>query len=371
MLIGGTGGIYRTGTGGSVTGYRESYLHAIAIGDADLGAEPVIQYSASLQVEDSTGAFIDIPDVTYFQVSGNDEGNSTANATIRKVETWGTTQTPYPDLLAPSQRSIRITVTASYSGVSVTTALFVGNITGYTESIGGSGDSINIVAKPLIERIGDSDVTVVTAESKTKYLTLIEACEDKNIPGPVVALVADAEQERNFRYSTVPVLIRVLWGWQNRITAFGGGVVVSGLDDIEPVSIAAITDNNASSETRSLAQRLFNTVRIASLSTGSMLRDTISDAADVAARGALYAPKVLFSREQTLADLEDQAELAIAEQLRGQITAQLRLNPLLEPGSQVQFTGTRMNITGTGRVIRVTHNYSFGQATTTVALRVA
>lgn len=370
MIIGGAGGMAWTGVGGSIPGWRESYLHGIAIGENDLTQSAIVKYSVSVRVKSVASAWVTITDVTNFSVNADDAGGSNASLTIGNRETWSTKGTLHNGLLSPSDRTIQILCTMAADGTMASAVAFTGNITSYSESIGRSGQSISISCKSLMERLSTEAVTEVDAENKTKYLTLFEYAQDFNIPGPLLLFFEDAEQRQYFYFSNFTVFIRALFGWTARISAFQSGSIVQERSAAQSSALAAVTDSIAVSETRSVAAAAYNTIRLNSYYTGATIRAEASDAADVALRGKIYAPNLLYSQELSIAELETQANYAISEQLLGKITAQVRFNPLLMVGAVINFTGSEMNVSGTGIITAIAHNYTAGNASTSITMRV-
>ena len=372
MLIGGVGGICKTGDDGVRVGYDFAYVQTVVVPSVDIGILQGLEYKAFIEVQEVGGSdFVSIDDVTYFQVSLSKDGNASVNATVRNVEKWGKNQTEYPNLLNPSSRAFRVIAEVSYAGNSLTVPMFTGNITGYSESVGRGGNSISITAKPLIQRIGEQDTTQVAASDITAYLTFSEECSNKDVPTPHIVFFDDFEQNRNFFYNRLPALARILWGWTARITDFAGGVMIAGGEGVEHEESVVFNDSNVISETRSINEARYNAVRVSSLSTGSLIQGEVVDVGDIADRGKIYAPERLFSRDIPFAELEATAALAISGQLNGQISIQVRFNPLLFIGMNCSFSGDKINISGVGEIVRVSHQYRYGTASTNLAIRVA
>lgn len=370
MILGGTGGMCRTGAGGSIPGWRETFLHAIAIGDTDFTAEKTVQYSASVRIKDTLGTWITINAVTAFSTNNGEDGNATASVVIADVSTWGTKSVNHNGLLSPSERQLEITVTMVARGISASSVVFAGSVTNYLENISRGADSISLTCKAMMQRISETGQKDVVSADKTKYRETIAQGAAFGIPGPFILFEEDQEQESTFSYYKFPQLPKILYYWSTAVSAFAGGVLIQRKNNIAQAAAASLTDSNIVSESRATSEAEFNTVRCLAHGSGVYVSSEITDAADVALRGKIYAPKTLYSYEATIAEVEAEAALSIADQLLGKITAQVRFNPLLMPGSTVYFTSARMGVDGTGTVSALTHSYSAGNASTTLTLRV-
>lgn len=180
----------------------------------------------------------------------------------------------------------------------------------------------------------------------------------------------DTKINYDFYYSKFTVLLKILFGWTARLSAFQSGVIVRAKDAVQTMEAATITDAVAMSETRSVSTSAFNTIWVNAWTPTTTTWLQVSDAADVSLRGMIVAPNKLTSGNRTIEELTTMADLAIAEQLLGKITVQTRLNPMITIGDFVTFDGSEMNVSGLGIITRITHSYSVGNASTSLKLRV-
>ncbi len=370
MILGGTGGMCRTGEGGSVPGWRETFLQGIAIASSDLNAETTVVYSASVRIKDSSDGWVTIDAVTSLTTGNSEEGNATASLVIAGVETWGTRSDAHTDLLSPSDRTLQISITATVGGDSASFVVFVGSVQTYSENVASGSDSINIVCKSLMQRISETGRKDVVAEDKTKFRELLEQAESFDIPGPILAFEEDQEQETSFSFYKFPQLPKIFYTWNSAVIGFGAGVIIGKKKDISQSVSTTLSDDNIATASRSVSEASFNTVRCMAHGGGAYLRSEVTDAADVSKRGKIHAPKLLYSYESTIAEVETEAALAISDQLLGKITAQIRLNPFLMPGSKITFSSDRMGVVGSGYIISTAHTLGAGNANTTVVMRV-
>lgn len=375
MIIGGVGGVCRTGD--TKTGYQEWYFPVLVT----VGTEPVdeafsenqpVKYSASTRIRNvADNAWVDLADVTYFQVAGKKDGSGSANLTIRKPDVWNVDGVSYPDLLRPSARLLQILCTITIKGTSYTVPIFNGQITNYNESHGQSGGSISITANA--SSLGLDRRTPAGLSRQTAYRLILDELAASGLftVGQVpVIMFADYAfgEDGSQAYENLLALIEgVAPVVVNVVSRQTGGVIIDQRGaETEETAAFTINDDNQVSLNRTLgAAGSFNTITVQGLVGSTLTFQTVSDATDVARRGTVRYPWNYGSTRQTLAINVAGAEEWIAEMTRGRLSVGLQLNPFIAVGTILGFDSSRLFITsGRARVGAFTHQYRYGSAST-------
>lgn len=379
MIIGGVGGVFRTGPGGSKTGYSETFFPiVVSVGTAAIDtafrARTPIVYSARARIQDDEGDWVDLSGAcSFFQVSENKDGGGSAFLTIADAATWSVEGSAHPDLLRPSAQPIQLFVTVKIRGVSYETILFNGIIESYSEAHGQRNGTISITARP-----SSVSLTNVPASNDSAGQTIYRVVYDELMVSgvfsagqvPIMFFDDDAIDWTQPAYSSLAAVISTLLGASTKITNRpAGGLLLqpAGSSDSE-ASTFTVEDGNQASVTRSLGSaNSYNTVVCWGYVGSSVLTQTVQDAADVAKRGVRQYPSMFGNWNLFLSTNVALATSWIAEMLRGKLSAQLQLNPFLGVGSVITYTSARMGITGSARVGNVTHRYQRGDAQTWIS----
>ena len=378
MIIGGIDGVSRTGEGGLITGYRELYLHGLV----SVGTEPLdevftenrpIRYTASLSVQDEFGDFIEVSDVSYFQVSENIDGTGSANFTVRKSETWSPSGTTYAELLSPSDTIIQITVKLVSGSAEFELPIFTGQISSISEAHGQRGGALSVVAK-----IATSALQLRPTEGLERLTvyrrTLDELSEsglfqDEQVP---VVLFADREIITQTSFNSLLSLIEgIAPNAVDVLTGISGNVIVKqrGSEESQGNQFT-IGDNNQTAVTRSVGSlSSFNSVDVIGLDeSDELVTQRVQDAADVAKRGVVLYGRLFGNPDGEIAGNVSAAEILIAESIRGKISITCRLNPFIRAATVINFSSERLFIeSGKIRVGAVTHRYRHGSSSTQIS----
>lgn len=375
MIIGGKDGVFFSGSIRS--GMYEYFFPAVvtvgseAVDNAFVNRKP-IKYSASCRIRNvADTAWIDISDVTFFQVSGNKSGGGSANLTLRKPDKWNIDGTENPDLLRPSSRALQIFVTISFSGNSYTIPAFTGQIENYNESHGQSGGSISITAKSNSLSMQNRPTQDLT--SATVYRRIVDELAASGLfaAGQVpVIFFEDSVLTTQQNFSNLLALIEGLAPVSvDIITRQSGGLIIQpkGQQTDEAQSFN-LSDNNQVSINRSIGgAQSFNRITVAGISAGILATQTVEDAADIARRGVVLYPYRYGNTSRDLALNVADAGALLAESLRGKLSAQTQLNPFINVGTVLGFSSGRLFITnGRARVGSFTHSYQHGSASTQI-----
>lgn len=373
MIIGSIGGMCRTGTGGSIPGWRESFVHGIAMGTVDISQQAVIGYSVTARIQNPAGEWLDIDEVTFFSMEADDEGNCTVSITVKDIVKWGNRGNVNPGILSPSSRTLQLIATLSTGSATTAVTVFTGYITSYMESLAVNNDAIMLTCKSLLDRVSVDQLGYVEHNDKSKYRIMIEQGLAYNIPSPFLLFYEDGIQPNGATYyDNYTKLLESLFTWTARIVSFQSGVIVQDKSDILQQPLSTISDQYAINSNRTITGGYFNTIVTrwhVTTPTDTWYSEEIFDAVDVAARGKIYAPYALTADKDDMSEAEleafqARAEVAIQEELLGEANVQTRFNPLLVPSNIVTviFTSERMNVSGYAVVRGVTHNYSPGNA---------
>jgi hypothetical protein len=395
VIIGGAGGMAWTGEGGSIPGWRESYLHVIASGVSDIMSEPVVKYSAVVEIIDTAGATIEIPDVSYFSTTASKDNPGSCSITIQDRTKWSPRGTQYPNLLQPSDRKITVKVTTTIRGTSRTTTVFSGNITGYTEAIGRSNDAINLNCKVSADQNklylwSPYYGTQRKARSLTKYRTMLECQKDISDTLPIVVFTDDAEQTTAFTYWLNTYLnYESIYSYYQIFSQLPTFYFIRDYSAmaIKP-AVAVLTDDKAISLNWSFKQNKFNSVRVEHKKyvTGPFElsgtdpdypngyyrineKSGVVDQTDAGVRGTIAATSAIVNKGATWGTLIAQAKELIWDSLADEVTAQIRFEPDMVLGRAMIFDSARLNLAGNGYISSITHSYSTGNISTSMQLK--
>lgn len=395
MIIGGAGGMAWTGEGGSIPGWRENYLHVIASGISDIMSEPIVEYSASVEIIDTAGATVEIPDVSYFSTTASQDNPGTCSITIQDRTKWSPRGTQYPNLLQPSDRRITVKVTTTIRGTSRTTTVFSGNITGYTEAVGRSNESINLSCKVPAEQNRiywwSSYYGVdMTGNDFTQYRFMLFKAAQYADTLPIIAFTEDGATPATF------MAIETLWGvwkyiyssytWFSQLSKF---YLISDYSAmaIKP-AVTVLTDDKAISLNWSFKQNKFNAVRVEheKYVTGPFElsgtdpdypngyyrineKSGVVDQTDAGVRGTIASPSAIVDKNASRGALIAQAKELIWDSLADEVAAQIRFEPDMVLGRAMNFDSARLNLAGNGYISGITHSYSTGNISTSMQLK--
>jgi hypothetical protein len=177
MIKGGTNAAGKTT--GLLCGYVESYLPVrFNLLRADIRAAierksgAVVEYVLRSYIRNLTNtAWVEMGTVSYLQLARSANGNDdTATMTVQQPETWSAYLAggTYEDLLAPSNRTVRIKAGIKLSGVEYLITIYRGHVTGYREAWGASGGSILLQlsdVREIASRV-TADTPALTAASR-------------------------------------------------------------------------------------------------------------------------------------------------------------------------------------------------------------
>ncbi len=377
MIMGGVGGVYRTGADGLRTGYRETFIQGLVSGTGDIGTVQTIKYSAKMRIMNvAETAEVEIPDVTYFSINFK-SGASSANITIRDVEKWGKNGTLYPDLLAPSARKLEIIVTCTASGDDIEFSIITGFISSYSEAHGQSNSAITLVVKPILDAASGLEYIEIDGTGKTAYTVMREGCRDFGFNGAVLMLLPDTTAPDHYEFKTVKFMLWTLFGIAYiRFQNFpGDSVLIESVADadfvVTPPTDFNDDDNNVST-TLTVGVAAYNTIKVAFFNDSNEYEvEYVEDAVDVAKRGTVVGPVVSGTYLQwTKAGLIAYAERLIAQTVNGSVTVQTRMNPSLYLGKVCSFESVRMSMSGKAIIEELKHNYSCGNCASYAKLTV-
>jgi len=377
MIIGGIGGVCRTGLDGSRTGYRETYIQGLVSGTGDIGRVQTLTFSAKVQILNVAGtADVVIDDVTAFSITLK-SGGSSANITIRDVETWGRNSISNPDLLAPSARKLEIIVTCTYAGTDYEFSVFLGFISSYSEAHGRSNSAITLVVNQILDATSGLEYVEIDGGGKTAYAVMREGCREFGFNGAVLMFLPDTEAPDHYEFKTVKFMLWTLFGIVYiRFQNFpGDSVMIESVADADFVVTPPTEFNDDEtnvSTTISSGSSAFNTIKVAFFNESNEYEvEYAEDAVDVAKRGTIVGPVVSGTYLQwTKAGLVAYAERLIAQAIYGSITVQTRMNPALHLGKVCSFSCDRMNFSGKAGIEELRISYSRGNASSYAKLTV-
>jgi hypothetical protein len=396
MIIGGAGGMAWTGEGGSIPGWRESYLHVIATGDSDIFSEPIVEYSAAVAIVDTAGVTVSVPDVSYFQISADSDGNNSCSLTIGDREKWSPRGTAHPNLFLPSSRAITVSVTTKIRGASRTTTVFNGYVSSYTEAIGRGGGSINVTCKTPGKKNNtylwsEWYATQTEPESLTKYRTLLDVQVDIGDTSlPIVYFEEDAGQTISY-YSALNLWITwdATHGRNSQFLQLPDFYFIKGWAamSIKP-SVTDLTDDKLVSINWAFKTNKFNTVMLehAPIVTGPFYpsstdpdynlypngfygiyeKSATTDIADSGSRGTIFSPSSLVDKDKSRTALAAQASDIIWDSLADVVSIQSRFEPGMVVGRGINFNSAKLNISGAGYISKITHVYSAGNVSSSM-----
>lgn len=388
MIIGGVGGVFRVGPGGSKVGYSETFF-PVAVDTASeasinalIDAARPVKLSAVVRVLNAEGAWIELGDVTYFSVNSKSDGSGNGFFTVANSKKWSVNGTQNPNVLRPSYRQIQVVVTIVSRGVSYVNMLFSGTIETYSESHGQRQGTISISARP--STAAASSRTIQGLPRYTQYRKIYDECMDSGLFGPGQFPVffcpdrqfSNAGNAMETEYITastdLSTMIHNLVAYPTQQTRSNGGLLVSystSVSETEVVNTYSVNDNAAITLTRSVGGATsYNTVTVQGRLYYGVTTQTITDADDVLLRGTVASPYVYGSADLPLVENIVSAQAWIAEMLRDKLSIQLRLNPWLKPSTILKITSARLFMTDrAARIEDVTHNFRYGEAVTTLS----
>lgn len=376
MLIGGVGGICRTGKA-SVTGYKEFYLQGVvsvgskSVDELFVNNEPII-YSATVRIQNELGNWVEVADVAHFQCQENREGSNVANLTVRNTDKWSISGTENPDLLAPSFRPFQIYVKMKSGAKEFNVPIFIGQVTSISEAHGQRNGALSVVARSVATVI--QIIEPQNLDRATCYRLSNDECQASGLLEVEQVLLMLYPDNVITSTLTFESLIAVLESVAQNLVAVStnanGYIVVSQKgSQAEEYAEFTISDKNDTSITRSIGSKAaFNTIDAVGRVLDALVVQRVQDTADVAKRGVLSYGRYVGGSLVQLADAVAEAENLIAEGLRGKVSVQCRLNPFLRAGVVLNFDSQKLFITGGKiRIGRVTHDFRHGYCYTQIS----
>jgi len=384
MIIGGTSAGGKTNS--IRTGYSERFLPCRAyILKSNVEAifnqitKQAIVYTASVRIRNvADTAWITLSTCTYFQVTRGSEGDiDSADLTIAIGETWSAFLSggTYEGVLKPSNRVCQILVGVIVGGNTYTIYAFNGRINRYTENIGGRSFSINIGLQDMRSQFLKTNA-ITTGYSQTVYRELLRQLREYSTATgsgnedaiKFIALFPDAEiTSAELKTGNVlDALESSIPSFQNSLIT-GSGVAFYGITESEQTAYTFdYSDKNIITLTRNASDgEQFNTVRIMYGTSAPISISEISDTSDVSINGKIYKTGYVGGFGYTLAKSTQLANELIAMSLRGTLTAELPLNPFLEPGTVIKISSTKYSVPASyARIIKLSHQYTIGRAVT-------
>jgi hypothetical protein len=367
MLKGGTSAAGKTGA--MMTGYTQYYqpLEVICFSKSVqtiMETKGTRAYNAYVTIEDLDGDEITISGCSYMQVQKYlSSGIDNASITVEKPELWSIWGNQYTEILKPSKRSI--TLYAGAAGKEI--VLLRGRITGYSESIGGEGGAININIsdhRATLQRI----VPIALIYIRTRY------CETHRLAFPTLSaagmtLTINDKDVSGFFQPTQNNLNAIAETISGSPEWVGGGIMNVGSPtgtEILGDDLFLISDRIITYATRDYYDSsAFNAINIIGLRNGFVINKEIRDDIDIAKRGKILSSTVLGSDVDDLAEIELQAQRAIARALLGRLSVAITFQPYILPGQVVKIQSDRFNIPlTTARTTLVRHQYSHGNEAT-------
>lgn len=386
MIIGGASGALLAG--GGRAGYSERYLAATAIIIPDAyrqaleqGNRKAIVYTASARVRNvANDAWLDVGEVSYFQVTKNPENALwQANVTVQKPQLWSPyiTGGTYEDVLLPSNRRFQLFCGLVIDGTSYESQLFEGHVVAYQETLGASGGAINLRLEDNREIASRVDSIALSTAGATLYRAMLNQIIFKPVAEreykSIDYQIADAEivptSTGPLTYPTSQEVIDGLNpGAQLSGITPGNHMLVnfSGSSSVDDTPIFSYGDDSIISLQRIGGSANFNTMRTYGLVDGNGTTGEASDSTDVAKRGKVYyVGGLIGSAYIDLAEANAIATAAIAQELRGKVSCEIVLNPILVPGMKITIGSDRFGVTSGSAVVRgVNHQYAVGRART-------
>jgi len=384
MIIGGASGALLAG--GGRAGYSEQYLPCSAF-IVPAGYKAVIEqttraavkYSASARIRNvADTAWINLSSVSYFQVTKNSDGSLwTADVTVQAPTTWSPyiSGGTYEDVLKPSNRRLQLWCGITVSGTTYSYLLFTGHVISYQEAVGASGGAINLRLEDAREIQTRTDSATLSIASATIFRAMQhQVMSTTQASRPYQGLHAGIEDQEievetvgPLSYDNAQAVIDGLIPGKPLQNLTPGNLLklsYSGISAGEDTPAFTYSDANIISLQRFGGSNNFNAARIYGLSGSTVTTDETFDAADVAKRGKIYyAAGLIGSPYIQLTEAESIADACIAEELRGKVSVEVLLNPLIEPGQLLTVGSSRYSVaSGTAIVRRVNHQYAVGRA---------
>lgn len=382
MIIGGIGGVFKTGPGGSRTGYYETFLPMAidTISQASINniidsARP-LSLSANAEILDDDGEWVPMPDITYFQTTEKSDGSGSAMITLANAEKWSVSGTQNNGLLTPSNRQIRIVATLKSGLFSYSVLQFSGIIETYSESHGQRNATISLTARPF-SATASNRIIKGLSRSTTYRKMLDEAaqCGIFAVGQCVVFFGPDyAGADALFLTPTIDLasMIYQLVAYPIQQTRGNGGLLVTYKTTVISQTVTsefAVDDSAIISMTKAVGgATAYNTMIVQGTFNSVILTSTVSDAADIANRGVFADPVVYGDAEVSLSTNIASATALMAENLRDRLSIQIRFNPLLKANTVLRINSDRLfAVDVQGRIGTVTSTYQHGNAMTTLS----
>jgi hypothetical protein len=321
-----------------------------------------------VRVQNTLGAWIEIPDCGYVQINKNPEGDTESTSiTIQDSETWSAYGTLHPGLLKPSNRIIQIL--AGVTGDSLS-PIFSGRITNYQQPEGSNGGAINLTCR---------DIRAIF-QRQTAVSASVEQTAFNSVKRQMHGTLRAAGLAFSAQFPDSAGLIAVVGSrldaidtnvpnkqWYN--TSTGAIIVATRLvENIEAVGdLIELSDFNIFIATRSISdENAFNSVRVQGISGGVVVTETVDDDADVLDRGRIfYSGGIIGGPTQPIEQSREIAEAMIFANVSGRFDLEIPFNPYLELGQVIAVQSDRFNISPSLAVIqRVRHQYQVGNAVT-------
>lgn len=394
MIIGGVGGVFRTG--GSKTEYSETFIPVI-IGnvskslDAEFNSIIPIIYDARVRIQNTDAEWIEITDVNYASIYFSNSGSS-ANITIKNTQEWSLTGDKNPLLLDTSLRPVEIYIAMTIRGTRLEKLVFIGVIENYSEVHGRSGSSINIVCRSIVKKL--QNISVVANTRKTIYRKIYDAfieLPDYEAGKTLVFATNDnALLPDETTYSSFTEMIKSLLP-ESTLTS-GVGVPLIILDRF--ISNAdgdrySYTDSNCSAITRSYGlgynyihytyvdenwwynSKLSQWRRNKDMSPGDKitgdwvktprtLKAAYINGSDIEKRGVYPTPFYVDATQNNAIKYSE-------ESIQGKISIKTQLNVFVEIGTEIFIDSDVINQSVDARVNNITINYSSGTASMTMS----
>lgn len=380
MIIGGVGGVFRTG--GTKVGYSETFFPiqivnvSSTVNAAFLENLPVV-YDARVRIQTvDQASWVTLTDVTNMSIYLSSTRGS-ASLTVRKTETWNISGDLYPLLLDPSLRKIEIYCGITVRGARIESLVFIGRILNYSEVHGREGSSINLNCESLPNALKNIESNTVGQVART--LTLYRALDElMNQSGlfqtgqPFAFLYEDIVMEPVALAGNIRTIVAILVPDAIVSALDSGGIKIASKNIPGSETAYEFSDNNIGSLTRSFA-RTYNAISVIGSvyswleQSSVVVRGTATNEPDILKRGRFNSPTTAGSASTNYyTNLVDTAR-KIENELKGKLTFKTRFNPLLLLSAKISISSEKMNKEYQARADKITISYAHGNASMTLS----